>query len=777
MQTESQGSLACEAQHNQENIPIQVGDFGVVSFTSDNIVPAQPAKKPTRQWAAWTRQEEESFFTALRQVGKNFEKITCRVQSKNKDQVRHYYYRLVRRMNKLLGPGLCLDAKNSKDTNAAMLRWWSLLEKYSCRASKLHLKPRRFKIFVEALEHQLVKDRKKNVRKRPSQGENSSPTSPNSVANQSRASGNDAGVNRSNGKGESNTMKSARQRRKPGASSAAYKKWEKAAIAGVSLVADAAEHLERTTNDKDIEQEQDTPVPGHKILDPIENNQFRLPAFSQNPFAESNVHAAGKLKLQLFPIDDSTRRALEMDKHNPHLELTLSIRKKISSVLEHLNRKWGNSTIASGELMLFPYVVQRENLRGYQRWTQASIVSASDVYAMIGSPQVFRLRYGWFSDTEVASLTWQAPVSPPYIPSMHNMNVESRKGCVVEEVQVSVSSTGDQPKKLDDPCKNQPILQNKNNAVESSLTDFPNEMNRCLTTGLKDNLGDSPIPATNTSSDRSETCNVAIMGWLEDADDQRLNNSTAAVSAGEWADSLTNISVGDILAEVPHDLDSNCVDHPVGESLQCLQQIPFSCDSFDAAIAAHISRHQNKMEFPSLASHASSIWDAEETCDVFSFSKNPTPCAISRFSSATSQAACKQIARSKSAASGTLSNLLPLKSPDPEEPMVNSACEELVDECPSDMHIMDTTEKDFNELTDIYWPDSLGPLDLDVPSCKYHSEDLILGDNLGGLNQLIASSLDAFQNCLFFGFDKKESISTVEARDNASSASKFDNEG
>lgn len=80
----------------------------------------------------------------------NFEKITCRVQSKNKDQVsyicayfcfhalhtinkfqlilvmnqvRHYYYRLVRRMNKLLGPDLSLDAKNSKDTNAAMLRW------------------------------------------------------------------------------------------------------------------------------------------------------------------------------------------------------------------------------------------------------------------------------------------------------------------------------------------------------------------------------------------------------------------------------------------------------------------------------------------------------------------------------------------------------------------------------------------------------------------------------------------------------------------------------
>lgn len=39
-------------------------------------------------------------------------------------------------------------------------------------------------------------------------------------------------------------------------SSAAYKKWEKAAIAGVSLVADAAEHLERTATDKEDEHDQ-----------------------------------------------------------------------------------------------------------------------------------------------------------------------------------------------------------------------------------------------------------------------------------------------------------------------------------------------------------------------------------------------------------------------------------------------------------------------------------------------------------------------------------------
>ena len=43
-----------------------------------------------------------------------------------------------------------------------------------------------------------------------------------------------------------------------GVSSAAYKKWEKAAIAGVSLVADAAEHLERNVTDENVLRDQNT---------------------------------------------------------------------------------------------------------------------------------------------------------------------------------------------------------------------------------------------------------------------------------------------------------------------------------------------------------------------------------------------------------------------------------------------------------------------------------------------------------------------------------------
>lgn len=95
-------------------------------------------------------------------------------------------------------------------------------------------------------EHQLLKDRKKNIRKRPSQGGNSSSTTPNTVSSQSKASAHDGravklvivesqnvqklgpakgsslkrsvnvGVNRSNNKGDSSTLKTARQRQKPG---------------------------------------------------------------------------------------------------------------------------------------------------------------------------------------------------------------------------------------------------------------------------------------------------------------------------------------------------------------------------------------------------------------------------------------------------------------------------------------------------------------------------------------------------------------------------------
>nr|XP_043632338.1 TSL-kinase interacting protein 1-like [Erigeron canadensis] len=629
----------------------------VITSETHHVVPTSPAKKQTRQWAAWTRQEEERFFNALRQVGKNFEKITYRVQSKNKDQVRHYYYRLVRRMNKLLGPELFLDAKNSKDTNAAMLRWWSLLQKHSCKASKLHLKPRRFKIFLEALEHQLLKDQKKKNKKRPLQEESCSMTPSNSVSNQGKACTHDACVNpvlvdgqttqnvgsgkgaslkrnastcidRNNCKGGSSSVKQARQRRRSGsASTAAYKKWEKAAIAGVSLVADAAAHLEQTALDRLVDSVQS--MNRDKGSNTVARDIPPVPSFHQTISIVNNVQPLTKLKLQLFPINESIRRALEMDNHNPHLELTLSSRKKISSVLERLNHKWGSCKIASGELMLLPYFAESSNLVKCQRWTQHSVLSAADVYTAVGSPSVFRLRYGWF-------------VSTPQEP---------------------------------------------------------------LSTGA------------------ALRCNV-------NAVEDKGSHKNTAVSVFEWADSLTNVSVGDLLADASRSANGNCI--PSGS------QIPFSCDSFDAAIAAHIRKNLgNSVVQPTVVS--SSIWDAEDTCDAFTFHKNNAAHTLKK--------TCNQ---------DTSINRLPLgsaieKLAEAEEPMENHPAEvESIDRDHSERNVVDGSAKDLRALTDIYWPDSLGPLEVEMLPCRYQSNDLILSESLGGLTRILTSSIDAFQNSSFF---------------------------
>jgi len=84
---------------------------------------------------------------------------------------------------------------------------------------------------------------------------------------------------------------------------------------------------------------------------------------------------------------------LFQDGHNPYLELTLSGRKKISSVLRHIKKKWGSSSPAKGEPMLFPYN-RMKNLSNCKRWTiNDSDTTTAAVYAAVGNPAIFRLKY------------------------------------------------------------------------------------------------------------------------------------------------------------------------------------------------------------------------------------------------------------------------------------------------------------------------------------------------------------------------------------------------
>lgn len=712
MHTQSQVAMDIHIPSTESSL-LNDGDYNFHSSPSLAISTEKPGQKRTRQWAAWTRQEQENFFSALRQVGKNFEKITCRVQSKNKNQVRHYYYRLVRRMNKLLSPGFCLDAKNSKDTNAAMLRWWSLLEKYSCTPSKLHLKPRRFKIFIEALESQLLKDRKKARRKRPCQENCLGTSTPSSFLR--RFSEHDfcgvkavvttdaentpkLGINRGHSmkrntnsnvnfrKGMFSTVKATGQKQRIGlVESAAYKRWEKAAMAGVSLVADAAEQLERVTNRENCSFTQE--ICCHGVGDTI-------------------MQTREKLKLQLFPIDEDTRQSLEKGAYNPFLELTLSARKRISSVLEHLNRKWGIKSIDSGELFLLPYSIQHDKLARCQRWTIRDVDStAADVHSAIGNPSIFRLRYGWFSCAEPRSILCDSHLVPDPDDCLRRIDLFAR--FITSDESKTTSSIPHDSELPGGPLSNGTPLTSVSCCSESrAKTDAPEPPH-----GLLD-------PPGKSSSWTVEK----IVGTSRNLHEDMVNpaiQSGSDLLVGDWADSLTNISVGDLLFE-GSEVSSK-------QNSPGIQHTSLSCDSFDAAVAAHSYCPQLPV---------TSVWTSEETCDEFSFKE------------ATAFKAKSLNARTD------------ISGGAPKDNTINACSLELADCYIEDPKVLQQEPAKDVSLSDLYWSDSLGSLgqlDLDLSFPRYQPHDLCFSESISqsSFNRLITNNLDVFPSSLLPGMDKK----------------------
>ncbi|KAF3554774.1 hypothetical protein F2Q69_00017515 [Brassica cretica] len=82
-----------------------------------------------------------------------------------------------------------------------------------------------------------------------------------------------------------------------------------------------------------------------------------------------------------------------------------------------------------------------------------------------------------------------------------------------------------------------------------------------------------------------------------------------------------------------------------------------------------------------------------------------------------------------------------------------------MEEDPTDPHAINSIGKTLCGFADVYWPNSL-VLDIVIRSSKY-TEDLNLSESLDGLRRLIATSLDALQNCSLFGFVSKKDKSNM----------------
>ncbi|TKY60376.1 TSL-kinase interacting protein 1 [Spatholobus suberectus] len=283
---------------------------------------------------------------------------------------------------------------------------------------------------------------------------------------------------------------------------------------------------------------------------------------------------SAKIKLQLFPINEGTRIGLEKDGHNPYLELTLRGRKKISSILKHLGKKWGSSSVAKGELILFPYNIM-ENLSGCRRWTiNDSNITASAVYAAVGRPAIFRLKYGWFYIHEPRSFGIPSTPIPykPAVPGVGNANLEETLCGERDKVEVS---------------------------KEYKATDVGNEARETVAQKI-DNAAVDPM------------------------DNEQRVSSSLQQSSSPWVDSLSNISIGGLLSEASlfGGLDP--------KSFAGIQPCDITSDSLDAFIAAQISnRPVSRLSAEDLRT---SILDAEETCHAFPLQKlsSPTDVQIAR---------------------------------------------------------------------------------------------------------------------------------------------------
>ncbi|KAF5727681.1 TSL-kinase interacting protein 1-like isoform X1 [Tripterygium wilfordii] len=293
----------------------------------------------------------------------------------------------------------------------------------------------------------------------------------------------------------------------------------------------------------------------------------KLPVLEQ--YSGPTLDPSVKIKLQLFPIDEGTRMGLEKDGYHPYLELILSARKKISSVIKHLKSKWGGSNVALGEPILFPYN-RSGDYAGY-RWTSCDTdTTAGEVHSIIGSPPVYRLRYGWFSISETKSSG--APGTLNDLRSCLQFN--SR----LKTFGMNVQNTNDEERQLE------------------------------VATESKQNIENGATLVTMAEKKSSN-------GSIDLKDNEAKIYIGNAHSSAFWDDNLTTISIGGLLSEASLQSMLNKCDPRSNGSNAGHQPSQLFSDSLDACIAAQMN-HSQAPSLPRQESR-SSILDAEDTCHAF----------------------------------------------------------------------------------------------------------------------------------------------------------------
>ncbi|KAK2438734.1 hypothetical protein P8452_34351 [Trifolium repens] len=367
------------------------------------------------------------------------------------------------------------------------------------------------------------------------------------------------------------------------------------------------------------------------------------------------LSSSAKIKLQLFPVNEEIRTGLEKDGHNPYLELTLSGRKKISSVLRHIEKKWGSSSTAKGEPMLFPYN-RLKNPSNHKRWTiNDSDTTAAAVYAAVGNPAIFRLKYGWFKIHEPTCIS--------------SMPIPCESG-----VQSGGTETGGNAN-LESLCHERDKIEA---TAEYKATDVGNITSEIVAQKM-DNESADPL-----DNEPKESCSLQPPSI-------------------QWIDSLDNISIGGLLSEASL---MGKFDSKLFGSNATNQTSHLISDSLDAFITSRISH-------PPVSTPSAGILDAEVTWDGFALKKLSSPADVQTTSGTKTD---DSVAKSQGVSSNSLKLPCTDKVNDQDGFLQNPLSEKTQTDSLLSSHLFDG-ERSLG-LTGIKWNDSLGPFDLGMPAKK-----------------------------------------------------------
>ncbi|CAH9139435.1 unnamed protein product [Cuscuta epithymum] len=430
-----------------------------------------------------------------------------------------------------------------------------------------------------------------------------------------------------------------------------------------------------------------------------------------------HIQPSEKIKLQLFPINESTRLRLEKDGYNPFLELTLSTKKRIWSVIKHINTKWGNENGMLGEVLLFPYDINVENIASYRRWSSEDTeISAAEIYMSLKCPAVFRLRYGWFSDHELKS--FNMPLSSTYcdtrrqydatIPDI-DIEVNQMKESKMEDKDVKNVLTTDEASLLKQQIPSVEQVESVGNQVKvddihAQLVPWEDSLTNISIGGLltevsllgkiinHDTKSESQIqPFLATLQGETHGCSLNAPPTQEYKMVRAKGNDNSQ-SQFLWGDVTTSLSIGGLLSEAS--MQGKMYNFASGVSENNKSSLPISssttADSFDAFVAAKLNSHPPVSKLTSNESR-SSIFDAEDTCHAFPARK------VSPFVSEMSNSReCHEGLNSKTEATAE----------DVQKCRANSL--------PRSREILDEDICSLG-LKGIKWNDSLGPFDLGQP--------------------------------------------------------------